>query len=450
MNSSGPEYRAYRANRALGTADWPGRLDPAALHGLAGDFVRLVGPHTEADPAGLLLQFHVATGNLIGRGPHFMAEADRHYTNLFAVLVGETAKGRKGTSLGHVQSRLSPIDPSWSERCIVSGLSSGEGLIHAVRDPASSDGGSKEKRLLVVESEFASTLRVLRRDGNTLSPIIRQAWDSKELRTLTKNSPLHAKDAHISIIGHVTKEELRRYLTQTEVGNGFANRFLWVCVRRSNLLPEGGRIDEVDFRKFDQALKAAVSEARSIGELRRDEGARSRWHEVYGELSEGQLGLFGAVTSRGEAQVMRLATVYALLDRSPVISLPHLEAALAVWAYCEVSALHIFGGDLGDPIADEIWAVLLAAPGGKRRDDLRNHFNRHVASREIGRALRTLQDLGMARVVQEPTGGRPAERWFAIPPDGAESAECAQTPGTNRAYSASGNSELSAITKESN
>jgi hypothetical protein len=45
-------------------------------------------------------------------------------------------------------------------------------------------------RLLVLEGEFASTLRVMGRDGNTLSAVIRNAWDSGNLRILSKNTLL--------------------------------------------------------------------------------------------------------------------------------------------------------------------------------------------------------------------------------------------------------------------
>ena len=68
------------------------------------------------------------------------------------------------------------------------------------------DEGVADKRLLVIEPEFASTLRVMAREGNTLSPLIRQAWDTGNLRAMTKNSPARATDALTSIISHVTDE----------------------------------------------------------------------------------------------------------------------------------------------------------------------------------------------------------------------------------------------------
>jgi hypothetical protein len=173
--------------------EWPAAPDSSAFHGLAGDLVAAIGPHTEADPVALLVQFLVAFGSVVGRRPHCRAEADRHGLNLYAALVGASAKGRKGTSWGHTRRLIELVDSDWRDR-VQTGLSSGEGLIHAVRDQAVKgddivDEGVRDKRLLVVEPEFASTLRVLARDGNTLSAIIRTAWDIGDLSTMTKQSP---------------------------------------------------------------------------------------------------------------------------------------------------------------------------------------------------------------------------------------------------------------------
>jgi hypothetical protein len=237
-------------------------------------------------------------------------------------------------------------------------------------------------------------------------------WDTGSLRTLTKNSPAKATDAHGSIIGHITRDELRRYLGSTEAGNGFANRFQWVCVRRSKVLPEGGRLGEVNFAPFAQRLNDAVSFAKQAGELRRDEKARELWFDVYERLSEGRPGLVGAVTSRAEAQVMRIACIFALLDCSHAIRRPHLEAALEIWRYADDSARFIFGDDLGDPVADEIMRALRGAPDGLTRTQIRDMFGRH-RSGQTSRALGNLLELGLAYSKPEETDGRPAERWFA-------------------------------------
>ncbi len=101
---------------------WPDPLPTEALHGLAGDVVRTMEPHSESDPAALLLQTLAAFGNLVGREPHFMAESDWHGTNLFVVLVGATSKGRKGSSWSRVKTLVEAVDPEWIKARLLGGL----------------------------------------------------------------------------------------------------------------------------------------------------------------------------------------------------------------------------------------------------------------------------------------------------------------------------------------
>ena len=275
------------------------------------------------------------------------------------------------------------------------------------------DEGMSDKRLLVFESEFASVLRVCARPGNTLSAVIRNAWDTGDLRTLTRNKPIQARGAHISIIAHTTRDELLRYLDDTEAANGFGNRFLWFCVRRSKVLPEGGSLRNEDLEPIIEEVSGALGFARNIGEMLRDPEAREIWCAAYEKLSEGKPGLLGAMIARGEAQVMRLACIYALLDRSQLIRKEHLQAALAVWEYAESSARYIFGKRMGDPVADKIMTALRTTKDGLTRTEISSLFGRNRRSTEITRALEQAKLSGLAKVVQDTTGGRPTERWLA-------------------------------------
>ncbi len=402
--------RLEQENEVTTNERWPEPLASEALHGLAGDIVRAIEPHTESDPAAILAQVLVSFGSIVGRGPHYRVEGDKHGGNLFAVVVGQSSKARKGTSAGRVRQVFDCIDDRWAKDRVLSGLSSGEGLIWAVRDAVSDeDSGIDDKRLLVIESEFASLLRVLQREGNTLSAIIRNAWDRGDLRTMTKNSPAVATDAHISIIGHITVDELRRYLDRTEAANGLANRFLFIAARRSKVLPFGGQ--DVDLSPHAREIAGAIAHARTIGRITFDEHARVIWAKVYPDLSEGLPGLLGAVTSRAEAQVVRLSVLYALLDRSNVIRPEHLNAAIAVWEYAEASARYIFGDTLGDPMADELLRAIQASANGMSRTEMRDLFKRHKSSEQIGAALKQLQTLGRITRRSVNTGGRPTEVW---------------------------------------
>lgn len=407
---------------------WPEPLAEEAFYGLAGDIVKTIEPHTEADPAALLFSYFVLYGNAIGRIAYFKAEADEHHMNLFVTLAGATSKGRKGVSYGQSKKLFEAIDDGWTRSRITQGLSSGEGLIWAVRDEQRTVkinkkgeeeeiltvDGVDDKRLLVVEQEFASTIRVLKREGNTLSAIIRKSWDDGDLNSLTKNALAQATGAHISLLTHITKDELLRYLDTTEAANGFGNRFLWVCVKRSKCLPEGGQLHEVDFAGIIKRLRQAVDFGRVTGELKRDAEARDLWYAVYPELSEGKPGLMGAMTARAEAQVMRLACIYALLDLSREIKIEHLRAALACWDYCESSARFIFGDSLGDPVADAILKTLKeSGKDGMTRTDISNYFGRNKGAAEISRALDLLAERGMIQRKKEFSGsGRATERWL--------------------------------------
>lgn len=400
-------------------------LSEYASFGLAGTIVKAIAPHTEADNAALLIQLLAAFGNVIGRNSYFKVGADYHHTKLFAVLVGATARGRKGTSWSEIERLMIRVDESFRD-CVQNGLSSGEGLIYHVRDKQTAkkpvrqsgrivdyqdeivDEGAKEKRAFIIEPEFARVLKVISREGNTLSSVIRQAWDTDKMRVMTK-TPIKATDAHVSIVGHITESELGRNLTETEIANGFANRFLWSCVRRSKYLPEGGNLAESELTDAGSKLKKAMDFASKTGELKRDSQSSQLWHRVYKRLSDGYSGLLGSVTSRATAQVMRLACLYALLDTSALIKIEHLKAALALWQYCEDSAKYIFGMSLGDKIADEIYSALKESATGLTKTDLSNRFSRNRTAAEIDNALDTLLELERIEKIEEKTGGRPRE-----------------------------------------
>lgn len=164
-----------------------------------------------------------------------------------------------------------------------------------------------------------------------------------------------------------------------------------------------------------ERLRDCLVFARQPREIRRDDEASALWRRVYPDLSDGEPGLLGAMTARAEAQVMRIALVFALLDRSTAIRVEHLRAGLAVWAYADQSARYVFGKRLGDEVQDTILdALRSAAPNGLTRQDLGRLFGGHRKAAAIRSALATLSEGGLATSTREATGERDAERWFAI------------------------------------
>jgi hypothetical protein len=418
-NDSAPDIQ-------VDTPDWP-IIEPEAFHGLAGEIIHAIEPHTESDPAGLLIQLLIGLGSLIGAGPHSIADGARHGINLFAVLVGQSSRGRKGTSWGQIRQILAGVDEIWTKARVSGGLSSGEGLIWAVRDPiyqfkqgkddsepgrlVMTDPGIEDKRLLAFESEFARTLKVMERDQSTLSAIIRDCFDTGNLSVLTKSAPAKSSGAHVSIIGHITKDELGRALAAGDCFNGFANRFLWVCVKRSRLLPEGGNFKIESLDPLITKLRQAVQFARSAGEVRRNDECREIWREIYPDLTTELPGLLGAVTARSEALVLRLSILYALLDYSAEIRPEHLTAALALWQYAEDSARFIFGSASGDSLADRIAQILRQAGRRMSRTEISNALNRNYPSARLDQALKALQAIFKVVVTREENAGHLVEYW---------------------------------------
>lgn len=408
-------------------------LAEEAYHGPAGEAVRRIEPNTESDPAGLLVTLLAEVGNAVGRGAHFVVEDDEHYLKISPVLVGETGKARKGTGKKRIDRLMRSADEEWHDECTVTGLSSGEGLIYRLRDPVVvdtdegvevKDPGAGDKRLLVEEPEFASFLVVARREGNTVSMVLRNAWDNRPLETLTKNSPMRATGTHVTVVGHITETELVRHLTEEKLGAGIGNRFMFVCVGRSKVLPHGGSPDAFPdelLRRLREAVEFGKRprEVRLSEEVEADHGLSTKelWEEVYPDLSAGKPGLFGAVVARAEAHVRRIATIYAVLDLSEEVRVAHLLAALAVWQYSEASAHRIFRDRTGDALADEILEAFKdAGEAGVTRNEIYELFGRNQRRNRIGAVLRDLEAHGRASKQKDRREGpgRPTERWFLV------------------------------------
>lgn len=381
------------------------------MFGLAGDFVRVIEPHTEADPSALYVSILAALGNMIGPGPHVLVGATQHPAKLFVLVVGETAKARKGTSWAEVMRFSGLVDPTWARTCIASGLGSGEALIALVADPEDAEDGTfqqlQDPRKLVSDGEYARTLSVCKREGSTLSASIRDAWDDQPMRSTTKGRTLTAEEHHISIVSHSTRDELQAKGLGLDVANGFLNRFVIARSQRSKLLPNGGTLDEAELRPLVERAQAVVESARQLRRVRRSAAAEARWVEVYHDLAlDDPGGLLGACIARAEPIVLRFSLCFALLDQADQIDVRHIDAAADLWRYCRESARWVIGDSTGVELADRV-EQLLRERGDMSRTAIVKALSGHVREPELTAAIGLLLD--KARIVEdiEPTRGRP-------------------------------------------
>ncbi|MHC2067592.1 bifunctional DNA primase/polymerase [Bremerella sp. T1] len=360
-------------------------LGNEAYQGLFGEIVKTIEPETEADPAGVMLSLLTAFSNVVGNRPRFTIGSGQQHCNLFGCIVGNTASG-KGQAWSIAKNIMQKADADWATSSIERGLSSGEGLIERVSDDAESphDAPEELKRLMVIEEEFGKPLTVMRREGNTLSKVLISAWDNEKLACMNRGkNKLFASSAYISILGHITPDELKSYLKNSlDLSNGFCNRFLFGCVRSSKDLPHGGNHRILD--RFTSPMRDAIARAKSIGVMERSEEANRLWEIHYARLKHSN----GKAAERGAPQVVRLSMLFALVDGSATICRDHLKAALAVWDYCEASARWLFGGNdstPSDPVEAKIIEGILEAleDGPKTKTAIRDRLSSSKQTRKL-------------------------------------------------------------------
>ena len=197
-------------------------------------------------------------------------------------------------------------------------------------------------------------------------------------------------------------------MSKTDLFNGFGNRFLWGCVERAQLLPLGGDVPTEELKKLTERMKSAVEFSKRMSEVEFSSKATELWARGYQQLSADVPGALGAVTSRAEAQVRRLAIIYALMHESKRVLLQHLRAALEIWRFCRDSAEFIFVDSAGPSMEEKLMEIIPTTGLGIARTGISRVFSNHQ-SKEIATALKNMETLGLAKPTIVVTGGRPGE-----------------------------------------
>jgi hypothetical protein len=418
--------RAIEGGQAL-PAGWPSPLRDLAYRGPIGAYVEGVEPHSEADPAAILIQCLVTFGNALGRNPHIMIEENRHGTNLYVIVVGQSSRARKGVSWNRAYRPVADCDPDWAiKNTGEGGLSTGEGLVRAVQDSDDPAKHVSDKRFLAVMEELSEMLVRMKRDGNVLGSNVRLAWDGKPLTVKTKSEPLRAVGAHVSLITHVTEADLQSLLSERDVYNGFGNRFLYVAARRQRVLALGGEYD-YEFEEYQEIVRELVKALdwahRKPRRFQFSPRARVVWSRLYAEFADAdESGHYSAVTDRAEPNILRLAQIYASQEmaeeKKAVLRVEHLKAAAEVWRYCEESARYLFSGEPMEGSSDgRVLEFLLEARGDwvakaaitgrfKNVPTLRSYALDAVLDRLVGAGLAEQRSIG--------TKGRPRTEYRAM------------------------------------
>jgi hypothetical protein len=315
------------------------------------------------------------------------------------------------------------------------GISTGEGLLNAIRDDRVTwklnkktghrdrqvEPGVVDKRLLIIEGELAHVFAVMAREGSTLSTLLRNLYDShRTAESNPKGEPIRVTEPHVGLIAAITPDELHHCLHGIELSNGLVNRYLWPltwCVKDLD--------DPKDYtakaREHAKLWIAALRNSVGIGQVKFAKEASALWKKQYGLLKHG--GRAGVpprgegrgqdVASRGHVAVMRLALIFAVLEGSKVITAPMLEAAMLAWDYCERCTHYLFGDAPKQLVEDTIFTALKT--NGKMTRTQINHLFSHNSSKlAITNALEVLLKAKRVKGWKEATAGRPTEWWEVL------------------------------------
>jgi putative DNA primase/helicase len=301
------------------------------------------------------------------------------------------------------------------------GLSSREGLAALIHDgyrigqqevPAIED-----KRLWVVESEFANVLQQSRRGGNTLSMALRDCWDGVDLKPATKSNRVHATAPHVCLSGAISPAELLSLVQRRDLLNGFANRFLMVWGERTQIQPFPKRTPQARVETLARRVTEVLAFVREKTEqgshpmfVVMAEAARTRYAQLYQTELNQELGntLVDSVLERRAPMLLRLAMILALADLQWQIEVKHVDAAMAWIRYATESACFVFANRSGSPPAPHVvWAAqrisefLTVRGSASRRDLLVDCFGRHQPATVVDAAIAHLIEQAPGRVFVE-------------------------------------------------
>jgi len=418
-NSQGTISNDDEWNDLLLIPEWP-EIDDQAMPGAIREFVELASRNSEADRAAILGSFFVGFSAQCGPSSFLQVGDTSHFPRINVVVCGASSKARKGTSYGPVSRLFRPMDNLWIPAQTSPGpLSTGEGLVYRVRDERKQevtdkktgqtkvevvDPGVTDKRLLVVDQELAAALNSMKRQGNTLSTIIRSLWDSGNCDPLTKNNPIKCTDAHVCILCHITIAELIKLIDDVELLNGLANRKLWILARRGDPVPFPEPMPREELDPLRRYFQHNAEKARVGGEMTLTASAKELWASVYPELSRDHEGIVGSVLNRMEAQALRLSMVYALATGSNLIEEKHIQQSMAFLDYCKQSTIKIFTKKADDGLQGKIIEALKSGP--LDRTGLHRAMNNHAKARDLKGAIKKLCEKGVIVAKEDAPNGK--------------------------------------------
>jgi len=405
----------------------PPQPTPGMFYGMVGEVARIAATGTEINPVAAAMVYLSFLGANVGRDTFLFINNTYHHPRLFTLHIGRSGRGGKGDSqqlTQRIRKRIEERDSSLLGHTHTGGLSSREGLAALIHDGHGETPAIVDKRLWVIESEFANVLHQSKREGNTLSTALRDAWDGGDIKPATKSKPIGVSNPHIGIHANITPAEFNSLLNAREMSNGFANRLLMIWAENIGSVPfptptPERLIDELASKTMDiiHFAKGGYPNSRNGLEMNLSQAAKALYAEVYKELQRPlESDYLISMLERIRPYALRLAMLFALTDQTRVIEACHLQAALEWISYAINTVKFVFADKTNNKQqvetrqnAAKIMAFLRLRPQGSGMRELINDcFQKHNSSEKINIALSYLLAENPPRIeqIKEKQDGR--------------------------------------------
>ncbi|PKM37994.1 MAG: hypothetical protein CVV06_02920 [Gammaproteobacteria bacterium HGW-Gammaproteobacteria-10] len=387
----------------------PPQPTPAMFYGFIGEVAKVAADGTEINPVAAAVVFLSFLGANAGGDSFYRIGNKVHHPLLFTLHIGRSGRGRKGDSqqiVHRIRQRIEERDSALLGNFHSTGLSSREGLATLIHDGFGDSPAIADKRLWIIESEFANVLHQAKREGNTLSSAIREVWDGGGIKPATKSKPVGVTNPLIGVHANITPAELNGLLNAREMSNGFANRFLMIWAEKTKSVAYPKPTPEAVINDLAEQAEDVIRFAkggypnRKNGlEMHLSKAARDYWGEAYLNLDKPlESDFLNEILERRAPYAIRLAMLFALADQTRVIEVAHLEAALTWIAYAVQTVKYVFADQASNPRqletrqnASKILAFLRLRPEGASKWNLNDDcFQKHCSGEKIDAALRFL------------------------------------------------------------
>ncbi|MDD5272599.1 MAG: DUF3987 domain-containing protein [Methylovulum sp.] len=384
----------------------PPQPTEAMFYGFVGELARIGVQGKGLNRVAVSAAFLSFLGANIGRDTFLMVGDTVHHPRLFTLHIGRSGQGGKGDSqqLTHrIRKRIELTHSGLLGQSHSGGLSSREGLAGLIHDGHGENKAIDDKRLWVIESEFANVLHQGRRDGNTLSTALRDAWDGSDIKPATKKFTAVSSAPHIGIHANITPSELKGLSSSRDIHNGFFNRFLMVFsenvahVAFPSPTPESA-VDDLAAQAADiiRYAKGGYPASSNGLQMHMSEAVMKYYDAIFPSLKKPfDSDIISTLLERRAPYVLRLAMLFALTNKTHVIEPKHLQAGLAWVNYAINTVRYVFADQAVSPQArenrahaDKILAFLGKHPEGAGLRELINDcFKKNLSTERIQKAL---------------------------------------------------------------